>query len=987
MKGTRREPYFGGRPKGRGLESIAKGSGTEEGVYRTERFRTSLLEPTLTWTLGARALCNEEGLRVSTAASRRSIPYTQIKDVSFVEGRLWGTASIIDGTGKTLRLHCLPAAPARRLVDALKHNHALHIGNMARAVADQLERAHADLDRLRSAKAYIAEHMLKRLLVHERDLSPLIKASVMPGVLSAPVLTRINDLREFFADPQGLKETINTRFIDSELKELKPFFDMCERHPLTLAQRTAVIVNEDCNLVVAAAGSGKTSVIIAKTAYLIHKGLQRPADILCLAFGRAAASEMSARLRDKLGVQVEARTFHALGLEILAAVEGKVPSLSSLAEDDAKLQILIRDMVFAFLSQKGKFARVFAEWFQSYFAPYRSLWDFDSLGDYWEYVVDRDIRTLKGERVKSFEECEIANWLYLNGIDYEYERKYEHDLASRYHRQYKPDFYLKEWRIYIEHFALRRDGSTPPFIDTESYLREREWKKAVHAEYGTTLIETFSFEKAEGILLAQLEGKIEASLGHPIETEQRDSSGALQTLRGKGIVDDFSRLVATFLRHFKGSQLTQHELERRASVAQEPARAKAFVEIFLPLFDRYQDELSSSREVDFEDMISRATEHVSGGRYNSPYKYILVDEFQDISAGRARLLTALLSQADDAQLLSVGDDWQAIYRFAGSDVNLMRDFPQHFGVTARTDLGETFRCSERIAVTSSRFILRNEAQLPKTVTAVRKEQGGIHVCYYERDKELEGLARVLENLSSLANGEKTEVLLLGRYNRNVPRNLKGLRRQFPNLVLEFQTVHRAKGLEADNVVVLGLTRGRIGFPTGMVDDPLLDLVLAKPEPFPHAEERRLFYVAMTRAKRSVFLLADRDSPSPFISELVEEGYDVIVEGDAKAIDHICPTCKKGKLIVRQGDKGSFVGCSFFPLCAHIEQTCDTCGIGLMRPNVDGYLCANDACHETRARCPQCAGGWLKRRERRDGAGAFLGCSTFPACRYTENADV
>ena len=118
----------------------------------------------------------------------------------------------------------------------------------------------------------------------------------------------------------------------------------------------------------------------------------------------------------------------------------------------------------------------------------------------------------------------------------------------------------------------------------------------------------------------------------------------------------------------------------------------AFLAVFGPIYERYQESLDGSEEIDFHDMINRATELVESGRFRSPFKYILVDEFQDISPSRAALLKALLDNCPGAQLFAVGDDWQAIYRFAGSDIAVMQEFGERFGDYERIDLETTFRC-------------------------------------------------------------------------------------------------------------------------------------------------------------------------------------------------------------------------------------------------------------------------------------------------------
>ena len=586
--------------------------------------------------------------------------------------------------------------------------------------------------------------------------------------------------------------------------------------------------------------------------------------------------------------------------------------------------------------------------------------------------------------MKSYEECEIANWLYLNGIEYEYERKYEHDTTTPERRQYKPDFYLPDLDVYVEHFAVDSNGNTPSFIDGQSYLEGISWKRATHEQFGTVLVETYSHEKSAGTLLSGLKAKLEALPGKVLRTDPVPFAAVWKRLEEKGRMDRLLQTDSTtFLRHFKGSQIRIEELRSRASSVSSHNRTIAYVDVFASIFEEYQRALKTQGDIDFEDMIALSTGYVATGRFVSPYGYILVDEFQDISVGRAKLLKALLEQRPNNQLFAVGDDWQAIFRFAGSDISLMRDFTANFGVTARTDLEETFRCVDRVSDVASKFVLRNRAQLAKTVRAVSKASGpSIFIgrpAAYGHGILRETLSRIVEH----ARGANVGVLLLGRYNNCKPKELRELQEAFPSLKLRFKSAHASKGLEDDYVVVLELKAERMGFPTGMVDDPLFDLVLAAPEFLPNAEERRLFYVALTHARRAVFLLADRSSPSPFVVELESGGYDVEIYGGNGQADDRCPNCKEGKLVIRRGSNGFFIGCSFYPLCEHKENVCPSCQLGaVQRQSRGNFVCTNSKCRREQRMC-RCGQGWMQRI---NGVGGkpFLGCSNYPKCKYKEN---
>ncbi len=684
------------------------------------------------------------------------------------------------------------------------------------------------------------------------------------------------------------------------------------------------------------------------------------------------------RLGNETGRDITVRAFHSLGMAIIGEAEGRKPALARSAESDRALFDLLKKIIAEQLRDR-ELSETLRTWFREHFAPYRSEHEFRSWGEYWDYIRKHDIRSLKGDKVRSFEECEIANFLYLHGVPYKYEALYEHDTATSRHSQYRPDFFLPEAGIYIEHFGLDAKGNTAPFVKQEEYLKDMDWKRRLHEHHGTTLIETFSHEHASGILIRKLEEKL-AECGvvfSPIPSER-----TFAILEEQGRTDPFTRLVATFLQHFKGAQLSFEDVARRVGTLGDPGRTAAFLAVFKPIFERYQETLASAGEIDFHDMISKATEHVEAERYKSPFGYVLVDEFQDISPGRARLLTALLDQYSDNRLFAVGDDWQAIYRFGGSDIAIMREFGERFGNSERVDLETTFRCVDRIAVLATTFVLKNPAQIRKTVRAIRLADGpAVHVGLPgEENRSL--LREALDRVATDAAGHAgtSSVLLLGRYRHKRPQNMPGIARRYPSLRVSFMTVHGSKGLEADYVVAPGLCSGKFGFPAEIVDDPLLDLVLATPEHHPNAEERRLFYVAVTRARRQVFLLADGGPPSPFILELIEGNYDVNVFGQLPETMVPCPVCEKGHLKRRENTRGGvFHGCSNWPLCEHSQRPCPACGEGL--PVKAGVMFRCRDCGQSIQSCPRCD-GWLETRMGR--YGRFLGCSNYPVCEFTRN---
>ncbi len=523
---------------------------------------------------------------------------------------------------------------------------------------------------------------------------------------------------------------------------------------------------------------------------------------------------------------------------------------------------------------------------------------------------------------------------------------------------------------------------TAPFIDRDEYLEGMAWKRQVHEECGTTLLETYSWQREEGRLLEALAKKVGPFISiRPIpELEIYDQVTQL------GMVDTFTSLIATFLRHFKNGGYRIEDCEAKATTAKMGKRAEAFLKIFGAVFREYQARLGD--RIDFEDMVNRATALVEAGKHDSPFHHILVDEFQDISTGRAKLVRALKAQHADARIFAVGDDWQSIYRFAGSDIHIMRNFGAEFGgqyagesgIHRTVDLGRTFRSVDKIALAARRFVLCNPAQITKKVIpAGETDQPAIMISWSRRETGQKVMDDALQALLAAPkrNDRKPTVLLLGRY-RFIEPDMRDLRRKHPDLTINFKTIHASKGLEADHVIILGADNTRMGFPSMIVDDPLLGLVSPEAEPFANAEERRVMYVAITRARSTVTIIASEARPSSFVTELLKDpAYDVASPREALNRTHECQKCG-GRLLYMPGQDGpGWYRCEHVKLCGNRMSACPSCGIGLpvREAESDEQICTE--CGAAQIPCPSCAEGWLV--ERHGKYGTFLGCVRFPDC--------
>lgn len=791
------------------------------------------------------------------------------------------------------------------------------------------------------------------------------------------------DIRNFFQTGFNYRSTLFWRHQARQLAKFKTFFDSVERQPLTELQRRSVILDEQRNLVVAGAGTGKTSVIVAKAGYLIQSGKCQPEDILLLAFNADAAKELAERCQDRLGVEIKASTFHALGNEIVGAVEPVMPTLSRLATDRQHFSRFLDSVIDDIRANPKAWKRTSA-FILGQLKPYREDAAFETLDQYIAYTRTVELRALSGHLVKSFAELDIANWLFYNGVKFDYERRYPH-----YSGRYTPDFYLPDYDLWIEHFGVDRAGNTAPFVDRNTYNTEIQWKRKIHQDNHTRLLETYSWYKSEGKLTRMLN---ELLRREGVQYHPRTQDEVFNAIKQAGYTTQLAKLIETFLSHFKSNQLSLSDLKRKAAASTNSERSEIFAEVFAYFYERYQAELDGKnpREIDYNDMISAATGYVSTGRFAAPWKYIIVDEFQDISVGRYRLLEAMLQRNTALQFFAVGDDWQSIYRFAGSDISIMSRFRSFFGSSTIVKLDRTFRFNDKIASVSGKFIQANPKQLRKTLKTQTQCESPQVVLHWV-DANFEGradanpaLAAVASKVAEGVTDDQVSLLILARYNHLLPdrSSLRALEKSWPGQIKPPLSVHRSKGLEADYVIINGLTATKYGFPSEIVDDPLLELVLAESDRYPNAEERRLFYVALTRARKQVHLVVDRVRPSAFALELLHRDYEVTHIGRVSQDPHTCPECHSG-LIVEKRD--GFGACSNFPYCEFIAPKCQVCNSGYMLPVTEGkerlYRCTRELCEGSAPVCPQCKIGALVYKK--VNVGTMLACHIWPRCDYVE----
>jgi DNA helicase-4 len=881
-----------------------------------------------------------------------SVNLESIHDVIEKSGFIWNEVVIQSGA-EEIRVDGLTKGNSAQLLVAIRsHVSDAHLSRIAEN-QDFLTFAASSFEHLLKRPRYLANYDLTNWAeeIQQRNGNPAksvfqtLKSPLFPWDRTPEALRQqFETLQLAFGNKSALIEKRNSTFVDSELRDFDEFFRQVEKTPLTEEQSKAAVVMEDRNLLIAAAGSGKTSSVVGKIGYALKREIVSPEEILVLAFNNHAARELEERISDRLGdilcgKTIKVKTFHALGLEIIANVENVKPSVPDfVADNSGSGRTFIGDLITTLQTSDPDFGREWVFFNTYYFQSATDPATFKDAADWEKYVKEtgdyangkNGYRTLNGELVKSQGEQAIANWLFMQGIPYEYERSYEYNTADQQYRQYFPDFYFPEIDTYLEHYALDKNGN-PPAAFGDKYRQSMEWKRALHAEKGTDVIETTFADFQSGDLFSKLESELTR---RGVKTKPRALSDIHTHIKGwlNRIWAELPGLILTFIKHTKSNQVSAETLKSKAKEHRQPARAKSFVNIVCKLIAEYEKRLAAAGALDFEDMIIKAAQYADSGKFQHPLHLILVDEFQDISRARANLLAGLLKHSPGCKLFAVGDDWQSIYRFAGSDIGIFTNFSENFGKTATNFLTQTFRSNQGIATVAAEFIQENSAQVRKFVFAVdntMKETVAI-IRVEKRDHVPAQIRYCLEDIAEAARESQTRhvVYLLGRYNHQYPAALKEWREEFKEwLNLDFKTVHSSKGLQADYVILLGLQGGKLGFPSLIADDPLLELVMPQPEAYPHAEERRLFYVALTRARHRVYLLVSKYLPSCFAEEL-EKTYgidgtlaypDASPSSESGQPSERCPECKKGWLRQLDGKFGPFFGCSEYPICRYTRK--------------------------------------------------------------------
>ena len=314
----------------------------------------------------------------------------------------------------------------------------------------------------------------------------------------------------------------------------------------------------------------------------------------------------------------------------------------------------------------------------------------------------------------------------------------------------------------------------------------------------------------------------------------------------------YYNLFLSFINLFKVNNFSINNFD--SFITKAPYKNKQVLRFIKKIYIEYEETLKFNNEIDFNDMINKAI-HLVNTKGIKDYKYIIVDEFQDTSLSKINLIKAIQKKTK-AKLVAVGDDWQSIYRFSGCDINNFLNFEKYFPYSEKVLINNTYRNSKELLKVSSGFIMKNKSQIKKKLISTKINKKPIKIYYYENDYK-----NLLIEIVKMIKGEK---LILGRNNKDVIKTINILKSK-----KGIMTVHKSKGLEAENVILVGLDDSILGFPNKIIQNDILNYVLSNKETYPYEEERRLFYVALTRTKNNIYLLVDKNNPSIFINELLK----------------------------------------------------------------------------------------------------------------------
>ncbi|EOA9037562.1 UvrD-helicase domain-containing protein [Vibrio harveyi] len=795
--------------------------------------------------------------------------------------------------------------------------------------------------------------------------------------------------------------SLRKQYVTNALAHRKSFYDTIERNPLTPEQRTSVVQHDDYNMVLAAAGTGKTSVMVAKTTDILVQKMAKPEEVMVLAYGKDAADELKDRAKERLkaanitfNLDNQISTFHSRGYQIIAEVDKttvedfKRLSMSWLRKDKNREEF-INNWLVTFIEDSDENLNAFIDTVYYAYDPFLAT----SEEEHQDALKGKKYKTLNGVEVKSYQEVLIGNWLFKNGIKYKYEPNFSHEIGQDIGFTYHPDFQVSGTNVFIEHFGIDINGNTRAGIDKDDYNEKIAQKIELHKHIGTRLVDTYHYNWCDGELEQKLQDKLasEGIYPNPISTQKVIEAIEQQDFIKNAVAELKKTLASVRAEDIEGDEILQRLKKAKIRNAQN------HMYLIESLRQAYVDELGT--KIDYDDMILKAKKYIQAGKYKPKWKFILVDEFQDISASRWNLLMELL-KAPDSSLTVVGDDWQAIYAFTGGKLEYTTDFQEKVGNHALTKLQKTFRYNNSIADTAGAFIMKNDKQHKKHInTHTNVTEPEVYLMDNQDDKEKDPVQATLNAVEReihkiIKDEPEASIAILSRYNKTKNAAKEKFESKLGLKNMSFWSLHGSKGLEAQYCFILDLNQGFFGFPTERKESEIVSALMPTTDNYPHAEERRLFYVAMTRSKKRCYLVADPKEPSEFVLELLNPEYKLCIISEHFTPERLaarkCPNCKTGYMKPKKGQWGVYdcstgLGCT--TSLGHPTEAveCHVCD-GLAVKSDHHAKCVN--CRTKFQLCPNCRAPKVVRTNQKYNS-LFVGCSSFrgdrdKSCRFSSS---
>lgn len=714
----------------------------------------------------------------------------------------------------------------------------------------------------------------------------------------------------------------NENVVENDYIKYKDYFDSMYKDiddniHLDEEQIKAILTDEDYSLIIAGAGTGKTTTMASKVKYLVDiKGVS-PSKIVVMSYTKKATKELENRIVIDFDIPANVTTFHSFGFTYIReifkdrkcyVVDQELRNeifTTYFKEEIFKNKDKLKEIMSLFTAQELNKIWVFGDYLKNNFNKYDSFEEyFDSYKKYMiakeknlketvEKLISHDINsddkiiTIQGELVKSKGEAIIANFLYRNNIEYKYEKIYDFLMEDR--RIYKPDFTLSinGEEVYIEYFGLSNYNKSSK-LEMKRYDVIRKKKEQYHKTHNTKFI-AVDYKRGENVEdtlrkeLLSLGFTLKPRTYEEIYDRLLDNNPLSQLYPFKDFMYSTIDAVKSSNKRveYKNVALDYINHPLRNQLAKMLKRQLDYIEEF---YFYYQNKLYLNTEeygFDFSDMIYYANLYLENLPKNDNliFNYIIIDEYQDISQERYEFAKKV-SDVNNAKVVAVGDDWQSIYSFAGSKIKYIYNFEKYFEGAKLLKITRTYRNSQELINYSGDFIMRNPNQIKKNLISNKNIANPVKFIKYKDDFEYETLKGLILKIHK--ENPTHKILILARTNKIIEKCYEDPELKdeidtkiefvgYEDIDIDAMTIHKSKGLTSDEVIVMGLYKN---FPKKILNDFWFISLFKKDtinEDIAYAEERRLFYVALTRTKNHVYLLINENPAkrSAFISELNE----------------------------------------------------------------------------------------------------------------------